>query len=82
MTSTKAEVDKRLTEITQDILSASDQDTVSSARSANRKPIERINAGATEAQPKARTPETGANGDYPGGNGDDDFPFQMAAETI
>jgi Retrotransposon gag protein/Zinc knuckle len=82
MASNKAEFDKKLTEITQDIRSASDQDTVSSARTASKKTIERIDAGATEARPKAGTPETGENGESPGGNGNDNFHFQMAAETI
>ena len=42
MASNKAEFDKRLTEITQDIRSAADQDTVSSARTASKNDIERI----------------------------------------
>jgi hypothetical protein len=36
----------------------------------------------TEAHPKSGTPETGENCCSPGGNGDEDFLFQMAAETI
>jgi hypothetical protein len=62
--------------------SASDQDTFSFARTANKKVNECIDAGATEAQKKAGTPETKGNGNSPGGNGDYDFHFQMAAGTI
>jgi hypothetical protein len=64
---------KRIIEITQDLRSASDQDTVSSDETANKKTIERIDAGATEAPPKAGAPETEGNGDSQEGNGDDNF---------
>jgi hypothetical protein len=80
--SKKAEVDKILIEITQDIRLASEIYTVSSARTANKKAIERTDAGATEAQPKVGTAETEENDDPPGSNNDDDFHFQTASETI
>jgi predicted mannosyl-3-phosphoglycerate phosphatase (HAD superfamily) len=58
MVSKKAEVDERLDEITQNIRSVANHDKASSARTASKETIERMNGSATEAQPKARTPET------------------------
>jgi hypothetical protein len=55
---------------------------ISFARTASKETSERMNAEAGEAQPKARKPETGENGNYPGGNVNDEFHFQKAAETI
>jgi septal ring-binding cell division protein DamX len=66
--------------ITQNIRSAADQDTASPAKTAGEETVERMDGRATDAQPKAGTPDTGVNGDSPGGNGDEDFHFQMAAE--
>jgi hypothetical protein len=79
---TEFEFEEKLAMITQNIRSAADQDTASSAKTAIKETVERMDGRATEAQPKARTPETGGNGDSPGGNGDKEFHFQMAAETI
>jgi hypothetical protein len=44
MASNKAEVDERLAVITQNIRSAADQDKASSARTASKETIERLNA--------------------------------------
>jgi hypothetical protein len=82
MASNKAEFEEKLAEITQSIRSAADQDTASSARTASKETIERMDARDTEAQPKAGKPETGINGNSPGGNADEDFHLQLAAETI
>jgi uncharacterized protein YkvS len=70
--------------ITQNIRSAADQDTASFAKTASKETVERMDRRAAEAQPKAGTPETGGNVNVnsPGGNGDEDFHFQIAAETI
>jgi hypothetical protein len=59
MASNNAEVDERLAEITQNIRSVANQDTDSSARTASKETIERMNGSATEAQPNAGTPGTG-----------------------
>jgi hypothetical protein len=82
MGSNKTEFEKMLVGITRNIHSAADQDTASSARTASKETIDRMEARATEVQPKAETPETGGNGNLPGVNGDEDFHFQMTAETI
>ena len=60
MASNKAEVEGKLAEITQNIRSAADQDTASSVKTASKETVERMDGRATEAQPKAGTPETGA----------------------
>jgi hypothetical protein len=82
MASNKAEFEEKLAMITQNIRSAADQDTASSVKTASKETVERMDGRVTEAQPKAGTPETGGNGGSPGGNGDEEFHFQMAAETI
>jgi hypothetical protein len=82
MESKKAEFEDRLAEITQNISLAADQDTASSTRTANKETVERMDVRATEAQPKAGTPEIGVNGDSRGGHGDEEFHLQMAAETV
>jgi hypothetical protein len=82
MTSNKAEFEERLAVITQNIRSAADQDTDSSAKTASNETVELRDGKATEAQPKAGAPETGGNGDSPEGNGGEDIHFQMEAETI
>jgi Retrotransposon gag protein/Zinc knuckle len=82
MASNKTEFEEKLAMITQNIRSAADQDTASSVKTASKQTIERMDGRAIDAQPKAGTPETGENGDSPGGNGDEDFHFQMAAETL
>jgi hypothetical protein len=82
MTSNKAVFQEKIAVITQNMRSDADQDKASSARTASKETIERNNARATEAHPKAGTPETEGKGNSPGGNGDDDFHFQMETETI
>jgi hypothetical protein len=82
MASNKTEFEEKLAMITQNIRSAADQDTAFSVKTASKETVERMDGRATEAQPKAGTPETGGNGDSPGGNGDEYLHFQMAAETI
>jgi hypothetical protein len=78
MASNKTDFEEKLARITQNIRSAADQDTASSVKTASKETVERMDGRATEAG----TPETGGNGVSPGDNGDDDFHFQMAAETI
>jgi septal ring-binding cell division protein DamX len=80
MASNKMEFEEKLAMITQNIRSAADQDTASSINTASEETVERIDGKATDAQPKAGTPDTGGNGDSPGGNEDEEFHFQMAAE--
>jgi hypothetical protein len=82
MASNKTEFEEKLAMIAQNIRSAADQDTASSVKTSSKETVERTDGRATESQPKEGTPETGGNGGYPGGNGDEDFHFQMAAETI
>jgi hypothetical protein len=75
MASNKTEFEEKLAMILQNIRSAADQDTASPVKTASKGTIERMDDGATEAQPKAGTPEIGGNGDSPGGNGGEDFHF-------
>jgi hypothetical protein len=82
MASNKMDFEEKLAMITQNIRSAADQDTAPSVKTASKETIERMDGRATEAQPKAGTPEAGGNVSSPGGNGDEDFHFQMVAETI
>jgi hypothetical protein len=82
MAPNKTEFEEKLVIITQNTRSAADKDTASSVKTASKETIECMDGRATEAQKKSGMPETGGNGDSPGGNGDEDFHFQMAAETI
>jgi hypothetical protein len=82
MACNKTKFEEKLAMITQNIRSAADQDTASSVKTASKETVERMDGRATEAQPKAGTLDTGGNGGSPGGNRDEDFHFQMAAETI
>jgi hypothetical protein len=82
MASNETEFEQKLAVVTQNIRSAAGQDTASSVKTASKETVERTDGRATEAQPKAGTPETGENGGSPGGNGDEDFHLQMSAETI
>jgi hypothetical protein len=52
--------------ITQNIRSAADQDTASSVKTSSKETVERMDGRATEAQPKAGTPETGGEVSSPG----------------
>jgi hypothetical protein len=80
MAPNKTEFEEKLAMITQNIRSAADQDTASSVKTASKKTIERMDGRVTEAESKAGTPGTERNGEYPGGNGDEDFHLQTAAE--
>jgi Retrotransposon gag protein len=89
MASNKVDFERQLAAIKQDVNSASTRDTASTASPndsgaphANMPPIGGIGAGAAGVQIQAGTPETGNKGDSPGGNGGDDFHFQMSAETL
>jgi hypothetical protein len=66
MASNKTEFEEILAMITQNICSAADQDTASSAKTASKETVERMDGRATEAQPKAGTPEKDINDDFPG----------------
>jgi hypothetical protein len=81
-TSNKMEFEENLAMITQNIRLTADQGTASFAKTASKETVERMDGRATEAQPKEGTPETGRNGESPGGNGEEEFHFQMAVETI
>jgi hypothetical protein len=59
MASNKTEFEETLVMIKQNIRSAADQDTASSVKTACKETIERMDGRATEAQPKAGTPEEG-----------------------
>jgi hypothetical protein len=82
MVSNETKFEEKLAEIMQNIRSAYDQDTDSSARTASKDTIERMDARAIGAQKKAGTQETGGNGNSPCSNGEEEFHFQKAAETI
>jgi ABC-type Na+ efflux pump permease subunit len=73
MASNKTEFEKKLDVITQNIRSAADKDTATSATTASKETVGRMDGRATDTQPKASSPETGGNGDSPWGNGDEAF---------
>jgi hypothetical protein len=58
MASNKTEFAKKLAMITQNIRSATDQDTAYSAKTASKETVESMDGRATDAQPKAGTTET------------------------
>jgi hypothetical protein len=89
MADNKAEFDQKMVHLTQEIRASTESDTASTARphiaEAQQtivQPTEVTMAGAAVAQPVDEMPQTGGNGDSPGGNGGNAPHSQMSAETV